>query len=170
MGFYGEFEQRVDAKGRVSIPADFRRVLEQGDPDWTGGEGQRPRVRIVFGDLRRKYLEAYTITAFQRIEARIAAMPESDPRQPILLDLLIQGSDGCTVDDDGRIVLNQRLRDRLRLPKDGGTVWYAGRLKSFRIWLPEDFEADKAAKQAAVLNMLGADADILSLLPPDAGV
>ena len=33
--FRGESVHKVDAKGRVSIPAAFRRVLEDGDPDWT---------------------------------------------------------------------------------------------------------------------------------------
>ena len=31
--FRGEFNQKVDGKARVSIPAPFRRVLEAGDPD-----------------------------------------------------------------------------------------------------------------------------------------
>ncbi|MEM9123456.1 MAG: MraZ N-terminal domain-containing protein, partial [Pseudomonadota bacterium] len=35
--FRGEFDQRVDGKGRMSIPASFRRVLEQGDPNWSSG-------------------------------------------------------------------------------------------------------------------------------------
>ena len=40
--FRGEIVQKVDGKGRVSIPAAFRRVLEQGDPEWT--EGLRPEL------------------------------------------------------------------------------------------------------------------------------
>ena len=32
--FRGESHHKVDAKGRVSIPASFRRVLEAGDPNW----------------------------------------------------------------------------------------------------------------------------------------
>jgi MraZ protein len=54
VSFYGEFTQKIDGKGRVSIPVDFRRALEQGDPDWA--PGGRPRVRIVYGDPRRRFL------------------------------------------------------------------------------------------------------------------
>ena len=53
--FRGEFHQKVDGKGRVSIPAGFRRVLESQDPDWQ--TGKRPRFVIVYGDERRKHLE-----------------------------------------------------------------------------------------------------------------
>ena len=35
--FRGEAENKVDNKGRVSIPAAFRRILEEGDPDWSSG-------------------------------------------------------------------------------------------------------------------------------------
>ncbi|HKK83893.1 MAG TPA: cell division/cell wall cluster transcriptional repressor MraZ, partial [Roseovarius sp.] len=33
--FRGESHHKVDTKGRVSIPASFRRVLESSDPNWT---------------------------------------------------------------------------------------------------------------------------------------
>ena len=49
--FRGEGHHKVDGKGRVSIPASFRRVLESGDPDWT--DGLNPNLVIVYGDHRR---------------------------------------------------------------------------------------------------------------------
>ena len=35
--FRGESVHKVDQKGRVSVPASFRRVIEEGDPDWGAG-------------------------------------------------------------------------------------------------------------------------------------
>ena len=52
--FRGEFHQKVDGKGRVSIPADFRRVLESGDPSWS--DGKAPEFVIVYVDHRRSFL------------------------------------------------------------------------------------------------------------------
>jgi len=45
LSFTGEHTQKVDSKGRMSIPADFRRVLEAGDPAWN--PGQSPRMYLL---------------------------------------------------------------------------------------------------------------------------
>ena len=45
LSFTGEHTQKVDGKGRMSIPADFRRVLEAGDPEWT--TGLSPRMYLL---------------------------------------------------------------------------------------------------------------------------
>lgn len=167
MNFHGEFTQKVDAKGRVSIPADFRRVLERGDPDWR--EGLRPRVRIVYGDPRRKFLECFTITAIREVEAQIAALPRGTPRRRLLEQVMIAGSDSCEVDADGRIVLSAKVRTRITLA-DGGDAVFAGALDTFQIWLPTEWEADKAQRFDAALSDLDADADVLTLLDaPEAG-
>ena len=59
--FRGESLHKVDAKGRVSVPAAFRRVLEEGDPDFTGGS--YPNFVVVYGGVRGNCLEGYTISA-----------------------------------------------------------------------------------------------------------
>ncbi len=67
--FRGESHNKVDAKGRVSIPASFRRVLEAGDPTWKSGEN--PELVIVYGDHRRSYLECYTMQAIEEVDDKI---------------------------------------------------------------------------------------------------
>ncbi|MFA5539249.1 MAG: division/cell wall cluster transcriptional repressor MraZ [Gemmobacter sp.] len=161
MSFSGEFTQKVDGKGRVSIPADFRRVLEQGDPDWT--DGLRPRVRIVHGDPRRKFLECYTISAIREVEAQILALPRGSQKRRLLEQVMVIGSDTCEVDADGRIVLNQRLRDRIGMG-GGGDAIFAGALETFQIWRPDDYEADRDARIREALESLPDDMDVLTLL------
>ncbi|MGB5868767.1 MAG: hypothetical protein WBH04_01090, partial [Albidovulum sp.] len=53
--FRGSDTYKVDAKGRVSIPAPFRRVIESSDPDWK--EGLRPNIVIVYGGKHQDWLE-----------------------------------------------------------------------------------------------------------------
>ena len=48
--FRGEGLNKVDSKGRVSIPALFRRVIESCDPGWT--DGLQPE--LVSRQLRRR--------------------------------------------------------------------------------------------------------------------
>ena len=55
--FRGEGLQKVDAKGRVSIPALFRRVIEACDPNWC--DGLPPELVIVYGDSRRNFLRKF---------------------------------------------------------------------------------------------------------------
>ena len=71
--FRGESHHKVDTKGRVSIPASFRRVLESSDPNWQPGDN--PELVIVYGDHRRKFLECYTMQAIDEVDAKIDALP-----------------------------------------------------------------------------------------------
>ena len=71
--FRGESDHKVDTKGRVSIPASFRRVIEACDPEWT--EGLAPRIIIVYGGATRDYLEGFTIEAMNEVDDKIAAFP-----------------------------------------------------------------------------------------------
>ena len=45
--FQGESLNKVDGKGRVSIPVKFRRVLQNSDSEYTPGGA--PRLYIAYG-------------------------------------------------------------------------------------------------------------------------
>ena len=62
--FRGQGRHKVDGKGRVSVPAAFRRVLEAGDPDWT--DGLQPNLVVHYGTARKNFLEVYTMEASGR--------------------------------------------------------------------------------------------------------
>jgi MraZ protein len=144
--FRGEFEQKVDAKGRVSIPADFRRVIEEGDPKWS--EGARPNFVIVYGLDHQCWLECYTITAMEEIEERLDLMQEGTPEYDDLILKFQTFATTMQIDDDGRIVLPQKLRDKLALDGDGKAV-FASSGKHFQIWEPSLFKERRLAQAAA---------------------
>ena len=98
--FRGESHHKVDSKGRVSIPALFRRVLEQGDPNYT--EGLNPELVIVYGDHRRNYLECYTISAIEEVDAKIDALPRGSMERRMLQRLFHGQSFPTIVDDTGQ--------------------------------------------------------------------
>ncbi|MEZ5912941.1 MAG: division/cell wall cluster transcriptional repressor MraZ [Paracoccaceae bacterium] len=162
--FRGEFHQKVDTKGRVSIPALFRRVLEAGDPDWT--DGLRPKLVIVYGDHRRKYLECYSIEAIQEVDEKIGYLPRGSVERRMLERMMHGQSHPTEVDEDGRIILPQKLREKIALDGEG---FFIAAGDTFQIWKPETYEAEEISRTEAFLEDLPDDFDVLSLLPNTEG-
>lgn len=165
--FRGEVSQKVDGKARVSIPAAFRRVLEANDPACT--DGKRPRVILVYGDERRRFVECYTVTGMTDVEARIAQMPEGTRERRFLELNLITRSVTLDVDDEGRIVLPPKVRDKIGLAGDdlqaGAEAMFAGTLATFQLWRRDTYETDLAHDAFAEIPALAQGLDMLALLP-----
>ncbi|MEM0935497.1 MAG: division/cell wall cluster transcriptional repressor MraZ [Pseudomonadota bacterium] len=157
--FRGESQHKVDGKGRVSIPAQFRRVLEAGDPDWT--DGLHPNLVIVYGDARQKHLECYTIEAMEEVDERIAQLPRFSKKRRYLQRVMNGMSFPTSVDETGRLVLPAKLRDKAGL-KDEAYFIAAG--DTFQIWHPETYQDVVAAQDEAFLDEVPEGIDPLELL------
>ena len=157
--FRGEFHQKVDGKGRVSIPAHFRRVLEAGDPTWT--EGKVPELVVVYGDHRRQYLECYTIDAASEVDAKIDQMKRGAIERRMLEKLFNGQSLQTNIDDTGRIVLPAKLRAKIGLE---GEAYFIATGDTFQIWNPGTYEEVEEARTEAWLNDMPEDFDPLVLL------
>ncbi|SLN72137.1 cell division protein MraZ [Roseivivax jejudonensis] len=160
--FRGESRHKVDSKGRVSVPAAYRRVLEAGDPDWTPGSD--PGVVVVYGDHRRQYLECYTISEFEALEERIYNMKRGSRNRKILERLYSTQSLVTTVDNTGRIVLSAKLRAKVGITDE---AQFASNLDTFQIWAPDVYEADELTKTEDYLDEMPPDFDPLLLLDED---
>lgn len=160
--FRGEFYQKVDSKARVSVPAAFRRIIEQGDASYS--DTTRARFVIVYGGSQ-SYLECYTIAGMKRIEGQIARLQPGSPQRKFLERNMLTRSMVAEVDDDGRIVLGQKLREKIDLAIEGGAeAAFAGALDKFQIWSRADYDAQAAAEDDFELPE---GADMSSLLPFD---
>ena len=154
----------MDGKGRVSIPAGFRRVLENGDPSWS--EGKAPEFVIVYGDHRRKYLECYTLDAAAEVDAQIADLPRGSIERRMLEKLFNGQSLPATIDDTGRIVLPQKLREKIDL---GEMAYFIATGDTFQIWKPDTYEAVEESRTEAWLDQFPEDFDPLTLLDQSRG-
>ncbi|PZQ96849.1 MAG: transcriptional regulator MraZ [Cereibacter sphaeroides] len=167
--FRGELSQKVDSKARVSIPAAFRRVLESGDPSFP--DSPRPRVVMVYGDARRRFAECFTITEMRRIEAAIARRKKGDPARRFLERNVISQSVTVEVDEDGRIVLPQKVREKIGVSTDdmqgGFEAIFAGTLESFQVWKRDAYDDEVASQSADDLPELADGSDMFSLLEDD---
>lgn len=162
--FRGESQHKVDGKGRVSIPASFRRVLEASDPNWT--DGLNPELVIVYGDHRRKFLECYTIEAIDEVDQKIDALPRGSMERKMLQRLFHGQSHPTNVDETGRLVLPAKLRQKIGLE---GEAFFIAAGDTFQIWRPETYEQEELAKTEEWLEELPEDFDPLSLLEGNGG-
>jgi len=135
--FRGESTHKVDAKGRVSIPAAFRRVLEENDPDWT--DGLNPNLIIVYGDKSRSFLEGYSMTAMDDVDEKIAKLPRGSKNRRMLERMFSGQAVQLQVDETGRLVLSPKLRDKIGIT---GEAFFIASGDTFQIWGPATYEAE----------------------------
>ena len=133
--FRGESVHKVDGKGRVSIPAPFRRVLEEGDPDWT--DGLSPNMVLVYGGKSRDYIEGYTMHSMNEVDEQISGLPRGS-RSRRALELMFSGqSVQMSVDETGRLVFSPKLRDKIGIKSEAVFVATGD---TFQIWEPNAYD------------------------------
>ena len=158
--FKGEGIHKVDGKGRVSIPALFRRVLESGDPDWI--EGLNPNAVIVYGGIAQKYLEVYTQNAINEVDEKISYLPRGSKERRALEHIFNGQSFPTQPDESGRLVIPQRLREKVGITNE---AHFSATGDTFQIWSPES-SYEKAKSIESWLTEQGHDFDPLVLLSP----
>ncbi len=156
--FRGESVHRVDVKGRVSIPASFRRVLEEGDSDFPATKVAQ--VVLNYGVRQGECLEGYSITDMEDIDRRIRSLPPYSDEREALEFMFNAQSTYVQLDDTGRIVLSARLREMFGL---GDEVVFAGMNDKFQIWSPKAFEARRKDMEAKVASREGRGAVLAHL-------
>ncbi len=130
--FYGTYLNKVDRKGRVSVPAPFRAVL---DKRAASGIILRPSHKVPA-------LDVYTVEYFERLNSRLGEMDVFSDEQDELALALFGDARELAFDTEGRIMLPRDLLERIGV---GASAAFIGRGESFQIWEPETAEAQKQA-------------------------
>ena len=129
--FVSHYMLRLDAKGRVSVPASFRAVLARD-----GFDGL-----YCFPALDRPALDAGGNALLAEIEALLAGFsPFSDQREQFSL-ALYGPSETLKIDGEGRIVLTDSLKAHAGITE---AATFVGLGHKFRIWEPGRFRAELA--------------------------
>ena len=156
--FRGESVHKVDSKGRVSIPAGFRRVLEDSDPNWN--KDRNPEMVIVYGNHRQNYLECYTIDSMAEVDAKIARLPRGSKQRRMLETLFTGQAHQTSVDETGRLVLPAKLRDKIGL---GAEAHFVATGDTFQI-LSDSGYTEKMGEVTEWIDDLDEDVDPLTFL------
>ena len=126
--FVAHFSNRVDAKGRVSIPAPYRAVLARD-----GFEGL-----FVTPSLDADALDCGGNALLREIAELIERQPPYSPERDLFSTALYGRSETLKVDGEGRMVLSDTIRDHARIT---GEVTFVGQGQKFQIWEPSRFRA-----------------------------
>ena len=140
--FVSTFTNKIDAKGRVSIPASFRAVLERD-----GYAGGTAGGIYCYPSLDAPALDAGGERLAKKIDGLLAGLPDYSDERDELSVALYGDVQVLTIDGDGRIVLPEALRAHANLD---AAVTFVGLGDKFQMWQPELFEKRRAEARSKV--------------------
>ncbi|MPZ57699.1 MAG: division/cell wall cluster transcriptional repressor MraZ [Rhizobiales bacterium] len=138
--FVSNYTLRLDAKGRVSIPAPFRGVLARD-----GFNGL-----YCYPALDQSALDAGGNALLAEIEALIGRFPPYSEERDQFSVALLGTSETLSVDGEGRVVLTEPLKAHAGI-KDA--VAFVGLGQKFQIWEPGRFRAHLAEATETVRTL-----------------
>ncbi len=133
--FLSSFVNRVDKKGRVSVPASFRSVL---GPDATG--------IVVFRSLQYDALDGCSIAHLELLSQSLEKLDLPPEAYELIETTIFGGSQQVAFDGEGRVSLPPSLTEAVGITDE---IVFVGRRKTFQLWNPEKFAAHDAATRSA---------------------
>jgi len=98
--FRGNHPTRVDEKGRLKVPAEFKRVIDEK-------YGQQFYITSLDG----KVAQVYPFEEWERIEQKLAGLSSFNPTKKKFLDRTNYYGQQVEMDGQGRLLLPQLLRE-----------------------------------------------------------
>ena len=126
MIFTGTFENKIDSKGRVSVPAAFRALIQASSS----------RELAIFPSFRFPCLEAMSFDILTAIAQQSGVSQTSlfTKAKPNPFSLLFRMTHRLHIDDAGRVTLPENLVDHAGLTT---TAVFTGEGYSFLLWSPK---------------------------------
>jgi MraZ protein len=103
IGFLGEYEATLDAKGRFLLPAGFRKQLPE-----------ESNTKFVINRGFEKCLSLYPVQSWEPIFLEVSKLNDFDPKVREFLN----GATMMELDTAGRLLIPQNLKDHAGLGKD----------------------------------------------------
>jgi transcriptional regulator MraZ len=142
----GNLPARIDEKGRIKIPAGFRKFIEEK-------YGQNLYVTSLDG----KHVLIYPLSEWEEIEAKLLAPPKMKPEKVKFLRNTNFYGQVTEMDKQGRVLIQPHLRDAAAM---SGDVAVMGNLNHLAVWNNERFarlleENPYTDRDAEILSDLG---------------
>lgn len=114
--FIGEFQHSIDTKGRVAVPAKFRRNISGG--------------AIITRGLDH-CLFVFTKKDWQNLAEKLISLPLAQANSRAFVRLMLSGASDVQVDSQGRILIPDYLRSYAGLKKSAKVIGVYNRVE---IW------------------------------------
>ncbi len=125
--FLGEYQYTIDDKGRLTIPAKFRRPLLNG--------------LVITRGLDRN-LTIYPLDEWAKLVEKIESLPLGDPQARKLRRLIFAGASDVEPDKQGRVNIPAYLLEYGAISKE---VIVAGVNAYIELWAPEQWQSVRLA-------------------------
>jgi len=120
--FLSSFVNKIDKKGRVSVPASFRSALGQ---DATG--------IVVFRSLQYEALDGCSIAHLELLSESLEKLDLPPETFELIETTIFGGSVQVPFDGEGRVVLPSSLTEAVGITSE---IAFVGRRKTFQLWDP----------------------------------
>ena len=148
--FIGNIEARLDEKGRIFVPASYRKIL---------AESESKRI-VMRRDTDNECLMFYPEHIWnEKVEQMRQVLDEWDPEDQLLLMQFMADAEFLEADGQGRILLQKKNLETIGAQND---VLFVGMLNRFALWTPENFankrlsQTELAARLRAMMKKNGA--------------
>lgn len=132
--FVGNIEGRLDEKGRIFVPAGYRRIL---------AETESKRI-VMRRDTDNECLMFYPEQVWnEKVEQLRAALDEWDPEDQLILMQFMSDAEYMEMDGHGRILLQKKNLETIGAQQD---VLFVGMLNRFALWSPETFASKRLSQ------------------------
>ena len=129
--FLSTYENKLDKKGRVSVPASFRSYLS--NLSYNGV--------ICYPSFNNQRIEAWPQDRIEKISNTIDSLNPFEEKKDYFATSILSESVNLQFDSEGRILLTSKL---LKHAKIKNSMLFVGRGKTFQIWEPAAFEKFRA--------------------------
>ena len=128
--FLSTYQNKLDKKGRVSVPASFRSYLSN-----LGYNGV-----ICYPSFNNQSIEAWPQDRVEKISNSIDNLNPFEEKRDFFATSILSESINLQFDSEGRILLNIKL---LKHAKIKNSMLFVGQGKTFQIWEPRNYEKFK---------------------------
>ncbi|MDE6250219.1 MAG: division/cell wall cluster transcriptional repressor MraZ [Alphaproteobacteria bacterium] len=137
--FLSSYENRLDTKGRISVPASFRSSVS----------GEKFPGVVLYRSFTNNCIEGLSMSRMERLAAATDKMGVFDNELDDLTAMLFADARQLMFDVTGRIVIPSDLLAHAGITD---SAIFVGRGNSFQIWNPDNFRAAQDAALARLRN------------------